>query len=61
MYDFFGLNLQDLFRIKDACLMLATYNFHNHDLLKDVSKEINKRVDLQDEKTFHPLHPDDKR
>ena len=42
----FNLSLyadKDLFKIRDACVILARYDLENHDLMAEVNKEINER------------------
>lgn len=43
MYNLFELDIQDLFRIRDALIILARYDLHNKDLMYEVSKEIQDR------------------
>jgi hypothetical protein len=43
MFDPFFYDLQDLFRIRDACVKLAGYELHNPELLAEVNKEILRR------------------
>ena len=37
------LDLQDLFKVRDACIILARYNLHNIDLTQEANAEINNR------------------
>ena len=43
MFDLFELELQDLFKIRDCCVVLAKYNLHSKDLMAEVNKEIQER------------------
>lgn len=56
MYDFTLWADKDLFKIRDACVMLARYNLENKDLMSEVNKEINERHGKYD-----PEDPDKER
>jgi hypothetical protein len=43
MYDLFEFSLADLFKIRDACVMLKSFNVYNQDLLNEANKEIKSR------------------
>ena len=44
MYNFSTYELPDLFKIRDACEILARYALHNKDLMAEVNKEIQERA-----------------
>ena len=43
MYDLTFYDLQSLFKIRDALLILAKYDLHNKDLMGEVNREQNDR------------------
>jgi hypothetical protein len=56
MYDFTLYDLQDLFKVRDACVVLSRYDLENHDLMSEVNKEIQER-----ERKYDPDNPDHER
>ena len=45
MYDFSDYDVKDLFKIKDALVILLAYSLENDDMLQAVKEELNKRIE----------------
>lgn len=44
MFDFTLYDLQDLFKVRDALIILAGYELENKDMLFEVNKEIQEKT-----------------
>lgn len=43
MYNFSTFELADLFKIRDACEILARWDYQNKDLMAEINKELQER------------------